>query len=123
MLQTKVSVRIFVATQICPSISNIPCLHKRIRSIGTASEFWGVTGTMFRLAPCQRPKASKLLYWIIEWIGGRISEHLDKSGDVMANTTWHSTNYDVERFISSDDEAKMRVFLRSALTCLQRVTG
>lgn len=34
--------------------------------------------------------------------------------DVMADTTWHSTNHDIGRFISSDDEAKMRAFLRSA---------
>lgn len=38
----------------------------------------------------------------------------DKFIDVMADATWHSTNHDVERFISSDDEAKMRTFLRSA---------
>ena len=38
----------------------------------------------------------------------------DKFIDVMADATWHSTNHDVERFISSDDEAKMRAFLRSA---------
>lgn len=38
----------------------------------------------------------------------------DKFMDVLADTTWHSTNHDVERFISSDDEAKMRAFLQSA---------
>lgn len=38
----------------------------------------------------------------------------DKFINPMSDTTWHSTNHDVERFISSDDEAKMRAFLRSA---------
>lgn len=38
----------------------------------------------------------------------------DKFVDVVTDKTWHSTNHDVERFIYSDDEAKMRTFLQSA---------
>lgn len=38
----------------------------------------------------------------------------DKFVDVIADNTWHSTNQDVERFISSDTEGKMRSFLQSA---------
>ena len=38
----------------------------------------------------------------------------DKFVNVMTDNTWHSTNQDVERFISSDTEAKMRSFLQSA---------
>lgn len=38
----------------------------------------------------------------------------DRFVDVIADKTWHSTNQDVERFISSDTEAKMRSFLQSA---------
>lgn len=38
----------------------------------------------------------------------------DKFVDATADNTWHSTNQDVERFISSDTEAKMRSFLQSA---------
>lgn len=38
----------------------------------------------------------------------------DRFVDAIADNTWHSTNQDVERFISSDTEAKMRSFLQSA---------
>ncbi len=38
----------------------------------------------------------------------------DKFVDVAADKTWHSTNQDVERFIASDTEAKMRAFLQGA---------
>ena len=38
----------------------------------------------------------------------------DKFVEVATDNTWYSTNQDVERFISSDTEAKMRSFLRSA---------
>ncbi len=38
----------------------------------------------------------------------------EKFIDGVADKTWRSTNQDVERFISSDTEQKMRVFLRDA---------
>ena len=38
----------------------------------------------------------------------------DKFIDPVADKTWRSTNQDVERFIASDTEAKMRTFLQSA---------
>lgn len=38
----------------------------------------------------------------------------DKFADAVADKTWRSTNQDVERFIASDTEAKMRAFLESA---------
>lgn len=38
----------------------------------------------------------------------------DKFADAVADKTWRSTNQDVERFIASDTEAKMRTFLESA---------
>lgn len=38
----------------------------------------------------------------------------DRFADAVADKTWRSTNQDVERFIASDTEAKMRAFLESA---------
>lgn len=38
----------------------------------------------------------------------------DRFTDAMADKTWRSTNQDVERFIASDNEPKMRAFLESA---------
>ncbi len=38
----------------------------------------------------------------------------DKFIDPVADKTWRSTNQDVERFIASDTNAKMRTFLQSA---------
>ena len=38
----------------------------------------------------------------------------EKFIDGVADRTWRSTNQDVERFIASDTEAKMRAFLREA---------
>lgn len=38
----------------------------------------------------------------------------DRFADAVTDKTWRSTNQDVERFIASDTEAKMRTFLESA---------
>lgn len=38
----------------------------------------------------------------------------DRFSDAVTDKTWRSTNQDVERFIASDTEAKMRIFLESA---------
>lgn len=38
----------------------------------------------------------------------------DRFADAVTDKTWQSTNQDVERFIASDTEAKMRTFLESA---------
>lgn len=38
----------------------------------------------------------------------------DRFADAVADKTWRSTNQDVERFIASDTEAKMRTFLENA---------